>query len=66
VPFHGARVADVVVEVLTRAPRALPGIAPALRAVIDHAMQRAPEARYPSARAMSVALREALRESTRG
>jgi hypothetical protein len=29
-------------------------------------MQRAPEDRFPSARAMSVALRAALRESTRG
>ncbi len=66
VPFHGARVADVVAEVLTRAPRALPGVAPSLRAVIDRAMQRAPEARYASARAMSAALREALREGTRG
>jgi serine/threonine protein kinase len=66
VPFHGKRIADVVAEVLTRTPRPLPDLAPSLRAVIDHAMQRAPENRFASARAMSIALRAALRESTRG
>jgi serine/threonine protein kinase len=66
VPFHGERIADVVAEVLTRAPRVLPGLSPSLRAVIDHAMQRAPGDRFASVRAMSAALRTALQVSARG
>ncbi|MFO0628414.1 MAG: serine/threonine-protein kinase [Polyangiales bacterium] len=66
VPFDGARVADVVAQVLTHAPRPLPGVPPALCAVIDRAMQRAPEDRFASAHDMGLALRAALRASPRG
>lgn len=61
VPFHGKRVADVVFEVLTRTPPEVPGMLPAVRAVIDRAMRREPADRFRSARAMAAALRDAVR-----
>lgn len=60
-PFHGKRVADVVFEVLTRTPPEVPGMLPAVRAVIDRAMRREPADRFRSARAMAAALRDAVR-----
>lgn len=60
-PYHGARVADVVYDVLTRTPTPPPAVSRALVAIIERAMARSPGERFRSTEEMSLALREALR-----
>ncbi len=65
-PFHGAALTDLVLEVLTHETPDTEGVAPSVRAVIDRAMHPDPHARFASTREMTAALRAALRDADAG
>ncbi len=58
-PFEGTP-SDVVVAILQSPPPPMEGVPPALEAAVLRALQKRTEDRYPSADAMSRALRDAL------
>ena len=59
-PFDGKNVPKVVYQVTHDDPPKIPGVSPAVQAVLKRALAKKPGARYPSARALADAYQMAL------
>lgn len=62
-PFIGATLPAVLYQVSHESPPPLPGVTPATQAVLERALAKDPEARFPSARALAAAFGASLESS---
>ncbi|MEU4692100.1 protein kinase [Actinoplanes sp. NPDC023714] len=66
-PFDGATPIEIAMKHVRETPRPLPGdIPPAVRAIVDRAMDKDPSSRWPSAAAMASVARQAAASLTTG
>ncbi|WP_433827890.1 serine/threonine-protein kinase [Actinoplanes sp. CA-015351] len=64
-PFDGATPIEIAMKHVRESPRPLPGdIPPAVRAIVDRAMDKDPSSRWPSAAAMASVARQAAASLT--